>query len=804
MAGQKFQYDESGATFFYFILSFLALLLVPGTYYWWPRKQREDPRALASECYCPGCRKKKTILQSTKPWELMKRILVKIIIIAGWALLAFLAYKVSQFDYESASFDPYDILNVPIGTNEKAIKKAYRKLSLIYHPDKETGDEKKFMKLTKAYQALTDEESRKNWEKYGNPDGPGAMSFGIALPSWIVEKENSFWVLGLYALVFMIALPTTVGMWWYKSIRYSGDKVLLETSRMYYYFLHKSNSIPLKRVIMILSASLEFEKKYNSEIVERSSDEQEMPQLIKQLYNFMEKAQKEPPLSYNYSIKARALIHAHLSRLVLKADTLDLDRMYIVKKCPYLIQEMVGVVSQLILLAYAQRVPRLLNIETIENCMKLCPMVVQALWEYKSPFLQLPYITEDHLKHFDNKKKRVRSIQHLAQLKNEEKRSTLKFLSDSQYEDLVKVLGRMPYIDFKVRCEVIDDEATTVYTAGAIVTVTVQLKRQDMKVLFGDETYADKHVELEKNSNEKEKSLPNGDLTEKNDNEEDNETKENEKQPKSTKGIWQQKRQTGKSSKKSNTKKQKTILSAHAKKKIKKKEKLEKAKLDDQQEPKENESKENEGEKNDEKEEKEDKEINESSDDDSDSENSCSTDSSDEGSDKSDAEETIDNKKKVSSNDGDDDDDDDWDKFQSGSNKKDRVLEGRTKQSHLVHCPYYPEEKHEYWWVYLSDRKSRTLLTVPYHVTELVDEEEIQLKFTAPRWPGVYVFAVCLRSDSYFGFDQMHDIKLDVKEAPEPLTEHPQWDISDEENDTKEEDKQSDISEFTTDEDVED
>lgn len=53
---------------------------------------------------------------------------------------------------------------------------------------------------------------------------------------------------------------------------------------MYYYFLHKSNSIPLKRVIMILSASLEFEKKYNSEIVERSSDEYEMPQ-VKIVFN---------------------------------------------------------------------------------------------------------------------------------------------------------------------------------------------------------------------------------------------------------------------------------------------------------------------------------------------------------------------------------------------------------------------------------------------------------------------------------------------------------------------------------------
>lgn len=76
-----------------------------------------------------------------------------------------------------------------------------------------------------AYNALTDDEAKKNWEKYGNPDGPGAMSFGIALPSWIVDKENSVWVLGLYALVFMVALPTTVGMWWYRSIQYSSDKV---------------------------------------------------------------------------------------------------------------------------------------------------------------------------------------------------------------------------------------------------------------------------------------------------------------------------------------------------------------------------------------------------------------------------------------------------------------------------------------------------------------------------------------------------------------------------------------------------
>lgn len=68
--------------------------------------------------------------------------------------------------------------------------------------------------------------------------------------------------------------------------------------------------------------------------------------------------------------------------------------------------------------------------------------------------------------------------------------------------------------------------------------------------------------------------------------------------------------------------------------------------------------------------------------------------------------------------------------------------------------------KQEYWWVYICDRKSQTLLTTPIYVTSLAHFEEVQLKFTAPRWPGVYTFTVCLRSDSYLGFDQAQDIKV--------------------------------------------
>lgn len=238
---------------------------------------RLDPEKAKEECHCPDCIKKKAILASAEPYRAVKNASIQVGLVMGWALLIFLAYRVSQFDYEMASFDPFEILGVEPTASMAEIKKQYRKLSLILHPDKETGDEKEFMKLSKAYQALTDDVAKENYEKYGNPDGPGAMSFGIALPSWIVEKENSVWVLGLYGIVFMVALPSVVGMWWYRSIRYSGDKVLLDTTQMYFYFVHKTPHMLLKRALMVLAASLEFDKRHNSQVVERQSDNEEVP-----------------------------------------------------------------------------------------------------------------------------------------------------------------------------------------------------------------------------------------------------------------------------------------------------------------------------------------------------------------------------------------------------------------------------------------------------------------------------------------------------------------------------------------------
>jgi translocation protein SEC63 len=116
---------------------------------------------------------------------------------------------VSTIEIEHKEYDPYSVLGLEKGAVDKEIRKAYRELSKVMHPDK-GGDPKKFQELTLAYASLTDPATKKNWEEFGNPDGPGVTHFGIALPKWMVDDKNSIFVLGFYVLVFMIIMPTVV------------------------------------------------------------------------------------------------------------------------------------------------------------------------------------------------------------------------------------------------------------------------------------------------------------------------------------------------------------------------------------------------------------------------------------------------------------------------------------------------------------------------------------------------------------------------------------------------------------------
>jgi len=78
--------------------------------------------------------------------------------------------------------DYYEVLGVPKNADPEAIKKAYRKIALKHHPDKNPGDkeaEEIFKEAAEAYEVLSDKEKRAQYDKFGHAGvGGGSPHFG--------------------------------------------------------------------------------------------------------------------------------------------------------------------------------------------------------------------------------------------------------------------------------------------------------------------------------------------------------------------------------------------------------------------------------------------------------------------------------------------------------------------------------------------------------------------------------------------------------------------------------------------------
>ncbi|MBI4592505.1 molecular chaperone DnaJ [Candidatus Uhrbacteria bacterium] len=74
--------------------------------------------------------------------------------------------------------DYYKTLGVDKGASQDDIKKAFRKLAHQYHPDKAGGDEAKFKEANEAYQVLSDEKKRAQYDQLGSAAFDGSGGFG--------------------------------------------------------------------------------------------------------------------------------------------------------------------------------------------------------------------------------------------------------------------------------------------------------------------------------------------------------------------------------------------------------------------------------------------------------------------------------------------------------------------------------------------------------------------------------------------------------------------------------------------------
>ena len=129
--------------FYWFLMACLTAFIVPMTRSFFAvlPSIRGKPKSWISGL--GSCKEKNARLEAADRKETMQKVFGwrGVGFVLGWIALITLAMKLLSLDGEEMfSFNPYKILGVEEGVEMSAVKKAYRKLSLKYHPDKNQGN----------------------------------------------------------------------------------------------------------------------------------------------------------------------------------------------------------------------------------------------------------------------------------------------------------------------------------------------------------------------------------------------------------------------------------------------------------------------------------------------------------------------------------------------------------------------------------------------------------------------------------------------------------------------------------------
>ncbi|KAJ3381068.1 secretory subunit [Lobulomyces angularis] len=479
----KYSYDEDGLIFNYFLIAILMLFLVPYTLS--KSLALTSSKKPVNNCRCEPCQTKRKTLAKLKPKSSNGLSTTTILVSLAWVLLAYSVYQASTRSLTEELWDPYAILGVDSGSTVAQVKSAFRKMARTHHPDKvaEADKEKatlKYTEMNKAYKVLTNEDARKIWEEFGNADGKQAAEYGIALPSWLVEKKNSFFVLGIYALIFGVGLPMWVARWWGGSKNFTKDKIMHETMNRFY--MESNDKMTMKQIAELLCAAEEFrhiipvtaaDSNPYSKLTEKVKSE-----LLKKTGEKFDKSKKFH-VHLPYHFPTLTLLYAYLLRIKIDDLNLKAQQTLVIEKASRLI-------SGILQIAISRN---WLNVSLFTIDLGQC--ITQALHYSQPPICQLPFLDNpDCLKYLITKKRSVKLTRDYVLLSETEKTSILKELEKENFKLIDEVAEQYPLLRLtKAKFTVFGEKAII---PQSIVTLIVKFKLESK----------DEFITFEKNNSE--------------------------------------------------------------------------------------------------------------------------------------------------------------------------------------------------------------------------------------------------------------------------------------------------------------
>ncbi|CAN8097387.1 unnamed protein product [Discula destructiva] len=477
----EYSYDQEGKLWPFFAFSVATIVTLPLTYVLakrsftnptkkFPRIQT-DYKTEHADLVASQRRKYQT---QGRPWVL------SFLVLLGLAVMIYTAYLIRfvEADEISRVWNPYDILGISESATEKAIKSHYKRLSLKFHPDKVRPDASKnetlemlndrYVEITKAYQALTDEEVRNNYIQYGHPDGRQSMKIGIALPQLMISDGNGKYVVLIYFLLFGVLLPYMVGSWWYGTQARSKEGVLMESANSL--FKEYKHDMDVGGVVAALSTGKEFQAALKGDKADSDLAKIEarilFPDGDVQPYAAglsVKDKEKLTDLDHGVRRKTLALLWAYLGRIDLEDPALEKQKFEVAPIAESLIKSLNSITT-----AYSNTAPILASFYTAQR-------LIQALPPAASSLLQLPYVTPKIAKAIEGDSKTPFTLQRLMDLPDAQRRERAVgagLLTEEQYQSAVNVAKQLPF--FRVEKAFFKVQGERVIIPSSLVQLVVK------------------------------------------------------------------------------------------------------------------------------------------------------------------------------------------------------------------------------------------------------------------------------------------------------------------------------------------